>query len=584
MRFDEQLDQYMKKIGCTNRELAQAAGLGTGTISRYHSGKRTPPPDSPQLAGLAHGLVRLAAETRSEGNPEENWSEEEIRTQLQSLLNKDGPEDYDRKLANLNLLLDALEVKKVNLARHMHMDPSHISRILSGKRQPVDMELFIGNVISYIIKCCSTESDLAAMAFLYGCFPEALSDPYELREQTARWLDSEATSAMDDSVQSFLEKLNDFDLNDFLRSSRFDESRFPDLPYQMPGTKFYYGVSGMMQAELDFLRTVARSDSMQDVILYNDMPMLEMSENQEFTKQFMFGMAALLRKGLRLRNIHDVHRPLPETLLGLEGWIPMYMTGQIAPYYLKEQTNQTFLHFIRSAGTVAVAGEAIAGKNENARYLVTTDQEDVSYYRRRAEDLLKRAQPLMHIFRKEQETGFLFQMKKLRQRPGKYRHICSAPPLFTMSETLLRRILERSRVGQEETEKILRFFWQMKESAERDDQSTWELELPERWSDGEEGSTRLALSWLFPDTDVCYTEEEYQEHLRQTEEYAAAHPGMSFSRNSHAAFLNIDVTVVKGQYVLISKCNIPVIHFVIYHPKIVNAFEQFVPTLGAGIR
>ena len=126
----------------------------------------------------------------------------------------------------------------------------------------------------------------------------------------------------------------------------------------------------------------------------------------------------------------------------------------------------------------------------------------------------------------------------------------------------------------------LRFFREMREYVESDDKSMWELELPERPPSGEEGSVRLALSWLFPVTDVRYTEEEYQEHLRQTEEYAAAHQTVTFSVNPCAAFRNIDVTVVQGQYVLISKCSAPVIHFVIYHPKIVNAFEQFVPTLS----
>ena len=576
MRFDEQLDQYMKQIGCTNRELAQAAGLGTGTVSRYHSGKRTPPPDSPQLADLVRGLARLAAEKRSEGDPGGNYSEDEMLKQFRSLLNKDEPEDYGRYLANLNVLLDALDVKKVNLARYLHMDPSHVSRILSGKRQPVDKGKFTGDVISYVLKDRPADFGLTAMASLYGCSPEALSDPYELWDRTVRWLGSNATTAIDDSVRSFLKKVNDFDLNDFMRSFPFEEIKSPHLPFQQPGTRLYYGIPGMMQAELDFLSSAVLSDSMQDVILHSDMPMMEMSEDQEFKKHFMLGVAALLQKGLRLCNIHDVHRSLPEILLGLEGWIPMYMTGQISPYYFSEPTNRTFLHFIRSAGTVAAAGEAIAGKQARGRYLVTTDKEDVLYYRHRAEDLLKRSQPLMHIFQKEQEASFLSQMKKLRNEPGKHRLICIAPPLFTMSETLLRRILERNRTGRDEVEKVIRFFRDMKEYVEGDDKSTWDLELPERQSPGEEGPVRLALSWLFPGTDVCYTEEEYQEHLRQTEEYAAAHQTVTFSVNPYAAFRNIDVTVVQGRYVLISKCNAPVIHFVIYHPKIVSAFERFV--------
>lgn len=40
-------------------------------------------------------------------------------------------------------------------------------------------------------------------------------------------------------------------------------------------------------------------------------------------------------KGLKLRIIHNIDRSLSEMMLGLESFIPMYMTGQIEPYYFK---------------------------------------------------------------------------------------------------------------------------------------------------------------------------------------------------------------------------------------------------------
>ena len=116
-------------------------------------------------------------------------------------------------------------------------------------------------------------------------------------------------------------------------------------------------------------------------------------------------MALMIRKGLNLQMIHDVHRPLSEMLLGLEGWIPMYMTGQVNPYYLKDRTNHHFLHFIRSAGSVAISGEAVHGKHSKGRYTVTRNKDDVAYYRQRAKDLLDRAQPLMEIYKESRVAG-----------------------------------------------------------------------------------------------------------------------------------------------------------------------------------
>ena len=46
-------------------------------------------------------------------------------------------------------------------------------------------------------------------------------------------------------------------------------------------------------------------------------------------------MALMLKKGLHLYQIHNLDRSFDEMMLGLESWIPMYMTGLISPYYLK---------------------------------------------------------------------------------------------------------------------------------------------------------------------------------------------------------------------------------------------------------
>ena len=86
-------------------------------------------------------------------------------------------------------------------------------------------------------------------------------------------------------------------------------------------------------------------------------------------------------------------------MLGLESWIPMYMTGQISPYYLRSPQSGAFNHFLRVSGAAALSGEAIAGYHSDGRYYLSKTKEDIAYYRRRADDLLKNATPLMEIYR-----------------------------------------------------------------------------------------------------------------------------------------------------------------------------------------
>ncbi|MFZ7113776.1 MAG: hypothetical protein ACO1G9_00250, partial [Bacteroidota bacterium] len=48
------------------------------------------------------------------------------------------------------------------------------------------------------------------------------------------------------------------------------------------------------------------SPSMENVIMYSDMPMEEMSKDPDFPKKWMFGMAMLLKKGLHINMIPDL--------------------------------------------------------------------------------------------------------------------------------------------------------------------------------------------------------------------------------------------------------------------------------------
>ncbi len=42
MRFCEQLNEYIERLGCQGKELAEAAGLSAPSLSRYRTGERTP--------------------------------------------------------------------------------------------------------------------------------------------------------------------------------------------------------------------------------------------------------------------------------------------------------------------------------------------------------------------------------------------------------------------------------------------------------------------------------------------------------------------------------------------------------------
>ena len=393
MRFSECLQSYMSEVGCTASELAEASGVTKPTLSRYLSGKRAPTPKGDAPIRLAAGLAHLAAERGIEGFDEHAALEALVKT-------AGSAEEHALFPERLGLVLDTFGVARNRLARSMDFDPSYISRILSGQRRPADLPAFIDAVASYIARNYGDAVGVALAADLTGEPIESLNTPHALSDSIKRYLSTgdDGVQAKRPAVSSFLEKLDDFDLNEFLKDIHFNEMKVPTAPFQLPTVKTYTGIEEMKQAELDFLKAAVLSKSNDDVILYSDMPLVEMAEDKEFPKKIMGGMALLIRKGIHLQNIHDVHRPVNEMIMGLEGWLPIYMTGQMSSYYLPRPTNEVFLHFIRSAGTVAVLGEAIAGNQGGGRYIVTKNSGDVAYARRRAEELLAHAKPLIRVW------------------------------------------------------------------------------------------------------------------------------------------------------------------------------------------
>lgn len=581
MHFSELLRKYMDSAGINATQLAEAAGISVSSVSRYLNGKQIPSEDViRKLADSLESTVQNQEDVNSDAHNVQsgNASKGDIfRALHRAATGSDF--DYDTCRENLRELLSALEVSNNDLARLLSYDPSHISRILNGSRRPSSPPQFLSEISSYLGRRFYDTARTSSILSMTGCETDVLSAD-ELSDVILNWL-GQPQAKKAPQIAHFLDSLDEFDLNDFMASIHFDDIKVPTMPLNLPGSKTYTGIEEMMQAEIDFLKYAVLSKSNEDIILYSDMPMEEMYKDPEFPKKWMMGMALMIRKGLNLRIIHDVHRPLPEMLLGLESWTPMYMTGQVHPYYLKDQTNHHFMHFIRSAGTVAISGEAIFGHHASGRYTVTRNKEDVDYYRQRAKDLLGRAETLMEIYKKNQAETFRKDLSSVLERTTTLHSLSNVPPLFTMSEELLDEVLAHNDVSSHEVDAIKEYHRKaLEEAAVWLSDGQYMLELSEvKHEDYADHPARLPISELFTDAGIRYSEDEYRRHIEEAIKYAGRNPKFSISSNPAPAFRNIDITIAPGQAVLVSKSNPPIIHFLIFHPQLISAFEQFAPLI-----
>ena len=573
MNFKKLLDDYMKQLDCTAKDLAENSGLSAATISRYRSGDRIPEDGTENFDRLINGIVSIAENKKIPDITVQSVSEAfspYVRNNV----------DIAHLQKNFHTLLTAVPMNISDLARFLNFDPSYISRIRNGQRQPANPTEFARKISIFVTKHFQTAEQKAIISSLINCPVEELSNYTDFQDRMTNWLLTGA-GAVKDSMTVFLEKLDEFNLDEYIHSIHFNELKVPSVPFQIPISRTYWGIKEMMESELDFLKATVLSKSTAPVIIYSDMPMKEMAKDPEFPKKWMFGMALMLKKGLHLYQIHNLDRSFDEMMLGLESWIPMYMTGLISPYYLKNVQNNTFLHLLKVSGSAALSGEAITGYHENGKYYLTKSKREVEYYQRRAEELLKNADSLMDIYRSEREAELNTFLISDTRKSGKRRSIRSTLPLYTISEELLERILIRHGMDIGQKQRIRKHVKTQKErilsilTSETLEDEVPAL-TPEEFS---KNPPVLDLSGIFCETNLPYSEDEYMMHMRDTKAFARKNPNYILRISATHAFHNLQILVHEGQWAMISKSKAPAIHFIIHHPKLRNAIENFIPPI-----
>ena len=570
MTFSEQLNAYISELNCTAKELTDVSGLSASVLSRYRTGSRVPTTDSEQFMQLVQGIATIANER---GYSE--FTVEKIQKTLEDCL-QDATFPYELFQINFDTLLTSLSINVADLSHFLNFDSSYISRIRNGQRRPSNPQDFAQNVSKYIAGHCS-ESDKVTIAKLVHCTTDEINNDSLCRDKIIHWLLNEQIEKKD-VVLPFLSKLDEFDLNEFIRSIHFDELKVPSVPFQLPTSKNYYGIDEMCEGTLDFFKATVLSKSKEDLIANDDTPMADKANGTDFMKKYIFAVALTLKKGLHIHFIHNINRPFEEMMMGLEGWIPMYMTGQISPYYLKDVHNKLFGHFLYSSGAAALSGECIMDYHQNGKMYLTKNKTEMSYYRQRALDILSKASPLMDIYRIESKDAFYSFVERDIVTPGNRRSILSALPIHTLSEELLLQILNHNHIEEADKKRILDFAKKQRQLYENILSNRQIIDEIPVISEMEflEQPMLLPLSEIFYEKDIVYTYAEYLEHMEQTITYSQNNSNYTVKQNSRYPFKNIQIRILEGKWVVISKNKAPAIHFVIRNPQLRNALENMV--------
>lgn len=563
MKFNELLNKYLEEFNCSSKTLSELTNISPAVISRYRSGERTPAIDSKQLESIIKAIKQIS---------NKKYKEEDIEKEFKSIFQKTDF-DYDNFSKNLNELINTLKINIKDMSKYTLCDASSISRIRYGKTKPSEPIEFASKIASYVTNKYANETDITKIEKLTN------NDGENLYNKVFKYLTNKEENKNNDMIKSFLNNLDKFNLNDYIKAIKFDELKVPTVPFYITKTKNYFGLEEMKKAELAFLKGTVLNKNNEDVFMCSDMPMEDLAKDIDFSKKWMFGIACLLKKGMHLNIIHNLDRPFNEMMLGLESWIPLYMTGQITPYYFKDISTNIYHNLTYVSGTLALAGECINNFHKDGKYFLTSNKKEVDYYKTKSNNLLKKANNLMNIYKEENSKSYNLFLDDYLNKDGDRKRILSSLPLFTMSDDLLNEILKNNKVPKKDINKIINYkneeFNKYNNLLKNNNINDIIYILSKE--EFNKNVPSLSLSNIFYDKKIKYSYETYLKHLKETKRFANKNNNYILNISDYLTFNNISITIFDKKQVIISKEENPTIHFVIKHPKLVNAINNFNP-------
>ena len=574
MTFSGFITEYKKRLGVSYREISDATGLTPATISRYKSGERIPAKDSVHYQALIRGLTELAAE-------KDEVTEQEIIDDLSSVYSTDTDTfNFYGFRTNLSLMMDRLHITLKDIADAVGKDVSYISRIKAGTRHPADPGKLASLIAEYVSRKYTKRYQLEVVAELLDHRLAEVSDDNARQRLLYNWLFSDEENSKK-YVDGFVHKLDRFNLNEYL-SSHKGETSIKDELVDIEKKCLSYNLEDVLMLQRTLLdKTITEGQGSSLDICWN-MSSSELNRTYISSDKLLRSLAEVLEKGIRIRIININSNPMNEMIDWLEAWLPLNMTGQIESYYLDRADSDVFISSLMVSDVAALTSEGLSDNKDIYRSYITSDQGEIDYFKRKFEGLIELSDRMIDVIGRDNNEDRREFLMKDKETGGKRTNILSTPPIYTISDSLLKKILKRNDIAPEDSKMILKYIHnERKRVMEVLEHSQVEDHIPEvSREEYDKKPVFLSLSGLFYDKDIFYTYEEYIEHLKQARDFQEKNERYSLLIRNDLDYRNIQIFIHENEWVMISKNKSPAIHFIVRHPVMRQNLEDMLETIA----
>ena len=573
------LKRYLNSCDAKAIDLSEKSGISLATISRYLSGMRVPEIDGENIVKLSEAVFNLLADS----GKAEGLSKEQILQELKDSVYNNRPElAWELKIDNLNRIILTMGISKAKFAEEMFYSPSAMTRILSGDTKPRNIHNFVIRVAQIFCQKYSEEGNFNELKKFIeeetGLVPSDFDSAHIIIEQWLLGSIDDTDAQRSDSSDSFLRKLDEFDYETYMSSVDTEAvDRIPVTKFKIPVTKNFNGSAGMEKGILDFLKATVTSASHDPIFMYSDHPIENLTENPETIDKWKKALGAAILQGKRIKILHNVDRPYKEMLLGIESWLPLYMTGNIQSYYSDHSSDHLFNHILMVSGAAVFSGFAAGGID--GQYVFSKNTARIAEGKKNADNLLSEGNVLVEAYNQEREAEYLSYLKANAQEQGNRIAYSDSLPLFTMSDELLERMLINSKIEIDKVDQIRNQINDERNGIEKILKHSKITEIVRANDFPISMSKESSLLRMNGDINLHYAPGEYEEHLELTKKFAEKNNNYIFIVSEDAKYINIRIIVHSDTHAIISRNTGHTLHLMVKHPRLVNSIENELYTM-----
>ena len=580
--LSERIAALYALLQCNNTDIARHAGCSSGNISKLKSGNRAPGPKSRSVAVFAQGVYgyadyeNLLDVLRELCGAPDSTRESVVPALVAWLYGTDNISLPTRRAAvpkskrartllrqsfgrKLDRAMSALELSNGQLASLLSVDDSLVSRWRGGVYAPREDTPLAQRLSSVLLDRAEKTERTAALAALCGAGAAEID-----AELLLRWFYEPGEEDGAALAQMLLRSLDAFTPGQALPPAA-------SAPPRIEVSECYLGTDGLRSAVVRFLSDAAREGGR--LLLYSDEPMDWMSGDREFFALWASLMMQCVQNGVHIRIIHNLDRSAREMAAAISGWVPLYSSGMIEPYAFRKEHNARFCHtvFLR-AGGACIHGFFPAGAGERRRYDYLTDPENLRELEAEYNSMLSSASPFLKTY--TAAMGSEFRACCLAQS-GERDYLLTAPPVCTMPEELLARMLRRADIPEKRAAEALAVCRQLRERFRETLQNDRVRLLLCPPAEGA-GCVNFPLELM--DLSLSYTPEEYGEHIAAVRELVETERNFHLTSLPSASFRDIQLVTFRDAVAML-RCREPCAAFVFRNPMLTQSMSDYFDAL-----